>query len=64
MKKLIPVNVTSDGCAFTIVARYDGRASYLKSLMGGGGFFPATGVLEIITDEPETLQIQRLTGDE
>ncbi len=43
MKKLIPVNVTSDGCAFTIVSRYDGRASYLKSLMGGVDFSPLRG---------------------
>ena len=35
MKKKMPINVTSDGCAFTIVTRYEGRA-YLKSMTGGG----------------------------
>ena len=34
MKKTIPINVTSDGCAFTIVTRYEARA-YLKSMTGG-----------------------------
>lgn len=32
--KQIPINTTSDGCAFTIRARYDGAC--LKSLTGGG----------------------------
>ena len=35
MRKAIPINTTSDGCAFTIVTRYEGRA-YLKSMTGGG----------------------------
>ena len=36
MKRMIkPINVTADGCAFTIVTRYEGRA-YLKSMTGGG----------------------------
>ena len=47
MKMIIPLNTTSDGCAFTIVTRYEGRA-YLKSMTGGGGYFPCTGVIEII----------------
>lgn len=34
MKKMIPINTTSDGCAFTVRARYDGAC--LKSLTGGG----------------------------
>ena len=34
MRKAIPINTTSDGCAFTIVTRYEGRA-YLKSMTGG-----------------------------
>ena len=34
MKRIVPINTTSDGCAFTIVARYEGRA-YLKSMTGG-----------------------------
>ena len=45
-----PINVTNDGCAFTIVSRYEGRA-YLKSMTGGGGYYPCTGVLEILEDE-------------
>lgn len=50
MKRMIkPINVTADGCAFTIVTRYEGRA-YLKSMTGGGGYYPCTGVMEI-TDE-------------
>lgn len=43
------MNTTSDGCAFTVTARYEGV--YVKSLLGGGGFFPRTGVLEVIDDE-------------
>ena len=34
MKKVIPINTTTDGCAYTIRARYDGAC--LKSLTGGG----------------------------
>lgn len=45
MKKIIPINTTSDGCAFTVRARYDGAC--LKSLTGGGGYYPNTGVLEV-----------------
>ena len=43
---LKPINTTADGCAFTIVTRYEARA-YLKSMTGGGGYYPCTGVLEI-----------------
>lgn len=46
MKKTIPLNVTADGCAFTIVTRYEGRA-YLKSMTSGGGYYPCSGVLEV-----------------
>jgi len=35
MRKQKPINTTNDGCAFTIVTRYEGRA-YLKSMTGGG----------------------------
>lgn len=42
MKKIIPLNTTSDGCAFTIVTRYEGRA-YLKSMTGGGRILPLHG---------------------
>lgn len=34
-RKTTPLNVTVDGCAFTIVTRYKDRA-YLKSMTGGG----------------------------
>ena len=34
MRKTKPINTTADGCAFTIVTRYEGRA-YLKSMTGG-----------------------------
>lgn len=51
--KRIPTNTTADGCAYAIVARYDGRASYVKGLMSGLKFFPATGVLELIEDEEQ-----------
>lgn len=42
MKKAIPINTTADGCAFTIVTRYEGRA-YLKSMTGGVDITPAPG---------------------
>lgn len=35
-KRVIPMNVTDEGCAFAIVTRYEGRA-YLKSMTSGGG---------------------------
>ncbi len=53
MKKVIPTNLTADGCACAIVARYEGRAAYVKGLTSGMKFYPATGVLEVIEDEIE-----------
>lgn len=56
MKKMTrrPINVTADGNAFAIVAKYEARA-YLKSMTGGGGYYPCTGVLEEIEyEEQET----------
>lgn len=48
-----PLNVAADGNAFAIVTRYEARA-YLKSMTGGGGYYPCTGVLEEIEyDEQE-----------
>lgn len=47
-RKILPINTTADGCAFTIRARYDGAC--LRSLTGGGGYYPNTGVLEILSD--------------
>ena len=44
MKKAIPINTTADGCAFTIVTRYEGRA-YLKSMTGGAAITLAPGFL-------------------
>lgn len=38
MKKILPINTTADGCAFTIRARYDGAC--LRSLTGGGRILP------------------------
>lgn len=49
-KLRIPLNVTDEGCAFAIVTRYEGRA-YLRSMTSGGGYYPATGVLEVIDNE-------------
>ena len=49
MRKLEPLNTTSEGCAFTIVTRYSERA-YLKGMTSGGGYFPCTDVMEIIED--------------
>lgn len=41
MKKVLPINTTSDGCAFTLRARYDGAC--LRSLTGGGWILPKYG---------------------
>lgn len=49
MKRIKPINTSYDGCAFAIVTRYEGRA-YLRSMTSGGGYYPATGVIEIIED--------------
>lgn len=46
MKKILPLNTTPDGCAFTIVTRYEARC-YLECMTRGGSYYPATGVLEI-----------------
>ena len=63
MKKIIPINTTPDGCAFAIVSRYDGRA-YLKSMTSGGGYYPATGVLEIYGEDSTDIfeDVQRVQG--
>ena len=45
--KQIPTQTDQDGCAYnTIVSRYEGRA-YLKYMTSGGGYYPATGVIEV-----------------
>lgn len=46
---MIPINVTSEGCAFTIRTGYE-RHAYLNGMTRGGGFYPATGILEIYED--------------
>ena len=53
MKKIIPLNVTDDGCAFTIVTRYEARA-YIRGMTEGGGYYPCTGVLEVYEVENDT----------
>ena len=58
MKKVKPINVTDEGCAFAIVTRYEARA-YLKGLTGGGGYYPATGVLEILSDISTPRRMER-----
>lgn len=49
---MIPINVT-DGYAFTIRTGYE-RHAYLNGMTRGGGFYPATGVLEIYEDTEDT----------
>lgn len=44
--RTIPINVTKDGCAFTIRTGYE-RHACLNGMTRGGGFYPATGVMEI-----------------
>lgn len=50
MKTILPLNTTPDGCAFTIVTRYEARC-YLECMTRGGSYYPATGVIEIEEDE-------------
>lgn len=45
-----PFGTTSDGCPFTIVSRYEGRA-YVKYMASEGDLFPCTGVIEIYEDD-------------
>lgn len=47
------MNVTDEGCAFTIRTGYE-RHAYLNGMTRGGGFYPATGVLEIYEDAENT----------
>lgn len=49
MKRIVPLNVTDEGCAFAIRTGYEGHA-YLNGMTRGGGFYPASGVLEIYED--------------
>lgn len=52
MRKIEPLNTTADGCAFTIVTRFEARC-YL-SCFCGGGHYPATAVIEIEDGEDST----------
>ena len=47
---MIPINVTAEGRAFTIRTGYE-RHAYLNGMTRGGGFYPATGVLEVYDEE-------------
>ena len=61
MRKIKPINITSDGCAFAIRTGYE-RHAYLNGM--GGGFYPATGVMEIYeTDSIEHGQGRDLQDD-
>ena len=64
MKK-IPINVTDDGCAFALRTGYE-RHAYLNGMTRGGGFYPATGVLEIYEsmDHPDERKGSRGYGTE
>lgn len=61
MKTKKPINTTSDGCAFAIVTRYEGRA-YLKSMTSGGGYYPCTGVLEVWSDTSTPVRTDTATA--
>lgn len=53
MKKIRALNVTDEGCAFTIRSGYEHHA-YLNGMTRGGGFYPASGVIEIYEEEDDT----------
>lgn len=50
--KVIPLNTTSEGCAFALRTGYE-RHAYLNGMTRGGKFYPATGVLEVYEEEQE-----------
>lgn len=45
----VPINVTPDGCAFSLTATLPDHAG-MANLTNGGGHFPCTGVLEYEKD--------------
>ena len=53
--KSIPMNTTSEGCAFAIRTGYE-RHAYLNGMTRGGGFYPATGVMEIYETEEDSAE--------
>ena len=50
MKVVRILNASLNGCSFGIKASYFKNAS-LRTLTGGGGHFPCTGVIEFIEDD-------------
>ena len=50
MRKRILINTTADGLAFALTTRMPLQAG-LTNLTGGGGHYPATGVMEIYEEE-------------
>ena len=50
--KIILINTTPEGYAFAIRTGYE-RHAYLNGMTRGGGFYPATGVMEVIEDEDD-----------
>lgn len=52
-KTTMPINVTDEGCAFALRTGYE-RHAYLNGMTRGGGFYPATGVLETYEDTEDT----------
>lgn len=53
MKTIIPINTTTDGCAFGVKASYFKNVA-ITTLTGGGGHFPCTGILIVTDDEEDT----------
>ena len=41
--------MTPQGCAFAIRTGYE-RHAYLNGMTRGGGFYPATGVIELVEE--------------
>lgn len=52
-KRIIPLNMTADGCAYAIKASYFKNAS-LTTLTGGGAHYPCSGLLEVNSDEEDS----------
>lgn len=59
----MPINITNEGCAFTIRTGYE-RHAYLNGMTRGGGFYPATGVLEIYEETEESIRVVEDEGQE
>ena len=48
--RVMPINVTNDGCVYAVKASYFKNAS-LTTLANGGGHFPCSGVMEVYEEE-------------